>query len=118
MILKPWERQRESCLKKRIREENAGKGDARSGAPKAHPSQSDDHEMSDDKRSNDREKKKESQAPSDGAATGTPEAADEGDTSKQDPKSSSKESENTLNRRMPDCFITYLANRALVKALI
>ena len=83
------------CLE-RVREENEGKGDARSGAPKAsdsHPSQSDDHEMSDDKRSNDREKKKESQAPSDGVASGTPEAADEGDTSKQDPKSSSKEPE-------------------------
>ena len=64
-------------------------------APKAsdsHPSQSDDQEMSDDKRSNDREKKKESQAPSDGATSRTPDAAgDTGDTSKQDPKSSSKE---------------------------
>ena len=86
------------CLE-RIREENDKKGDAKSGASKAsgsHSSQSNEQDMSDDKRSDDRGEKKESQAPTDGAASETPDAVGDSDgTSKQDPKSSSKEPKDT-----------------------
>ena len=86
------------CLE-RIQNEKDEKEDADFGVPKAsdpHSTQSDEQEVSDDKRSDDLKETKESQTAPVGAASKTPDAADDIDgTSKQDPKSSSKEPEDT-----------------------
>ena len=89
------------CLE-RIRKESDGKKNDDSGVPKASGShssqlsQQDEDEMSDEERSDDREEKEESKGASKGAASETPDAAGDTDgTNKQDPKSSSKEPEDT-----------------------
>ena len=83
----------------RIRKEEDGKEDADLGVPKAsdpHSSQSNDQDMSDDKRSDDLKEQKESHSAPEGAASAAPNATDGSDgTNNQDPKSSSKKPEDT-----------------------
>ena len=90
------------CLE-RIRKEKDGKEDADLGVPKAsdpHSSQSNDQDMSDDKRSDDLKEQKETNSAPAGAASTVPNATGGSDgTNNQDPKSSSKKPEDTSQQR-------------------